>query len=72
MGYFGYLLSQAYFQLTPITVIVAILCLYYFGGLIFALFPGKKGISWAGHIFGFLAGIAAAYLLPLIQNMGMM
>lgn len=63
MGYFGYLLANAYYQLTATTIILAILCLYYLSGLFFALIPtGEKGISWEGHVFGFLAGILVAYL----------
>lgn len=62
MGYFGYLLAKAYFQFTASTLIVAGLCLYYFGGLFLAIFPSiKKNISWEGHLFGFLSGIFAAY-----------
>ncbi len=65
MGYFGYLLANAYYQLTATTIILAILCLYYLSGLFFALIPtGEKGISWEGHVFGFLAGILVAYLSP--------
>jgi len=63
MGYFGYLLANAYYQLTATTIILAILCLYYLSGLFFSLIPtGEKGISWEGHVFGFLAGILVAYL----------
>jgi membrane associated rhomboid family serine protease len=65
MGYFGYLLAEAYFQLNATTIILALICLYYFGGLILALFPGKKHISWEGHVCGFVAGITTAYLYPL-------
>jgi len=66
MGYFGYLLINAYHQPTMVTVLLALVCIYYFGGLFLALFPGKKGISWEGHVFGFVAGIAAAFLCPII------
>jgi membrane associated rhomboid family serine protease len=67
MGFFGYLLSKAYFSISATTIILAGFCIYYFGGLFLALFPGaKKNISWEGHIFGFAAGIATAYWLPKI------
>jgi len=62
MGYFGYLLAKAYFQVTATTIILAGVCLYYFGGLILSIFPGaKKNVSWDGHIFGLLSGIFVAY-----------
>lgn len=67
MGYFGYLLSKAYFHVTGTTIILAGICLYYFGGLILSIFPGaKKNVSWEGHIFGLLSGIFVAYYLPNI------
>lgn len=66
MGYFGYLLINAYHQPTMVTVLLAAVCIYYFGGLFLALFPGEKGISWEGHVFGCAAGIAAAFLYPML------
>lgn len=69
MGYFGYLLANAYYQFNATTAILAILCLYYFGGLLLELVPtARKNISWEGHVFGFFAGIAVAYLYPIIFN----
>jgi membrane associated rhomboid family serine protease len=70
MGYFGYLLSQAYFHLTATTVMLAGFCIYYFGGLFFSLVPGmKKNVSWEGHIFGFLSGIFTSYYLEHILGL---
>ena len=67
MGYFGYLLTKAYFQLTATTVFLAGFCLYYFGGLLLSLFPGaQKNVSWDGHIFGFVSGVFVSYYLPKI------
>ena len=66
MGYFGYLLANAYYNFNVTTIILAVICLYYFGGLIIALFPGKKEVSWESHVFGFIAGIAASYMYPTI------
>jgi len=67
MGYFGYLLAKAYFHITGTTIILAGVCLYYFGGLILSVFPGaKKNISWEGHTFGLLSGIFVAYYLSVI------
>jgi membrane associated rhomboid family serine protease len=62
MGYFGYLLANAYYHFTTTAILLALICLYYFSGLFMSLFPGKKGISWEGHLFGFLAGIASTII----------
>lgn len=70
MGYFGFLLAGAYFKITATTILVAIICLYYFGGLVLALFPSsEKHISWEGHVCGFLAGITAAYFSTTILHL---
>lgn len=66
MGYWGYLIANAFYQPAAMSIIFAIVSVYYFGGLIFALLPGKAGVSVEGHIFGFIAGIAATYLCPMI------
>ena len=34
-----------------------------YGGLIFGVLPGKAGVSWQGHLFGFVGGAIAAKLL---------
>jgi membrane associated rhomboid family serine protease len=61
-GYFGYILITAYTAPGLITILLAILAVYYFGGIFLGIFPGKKDISWEAHLFGFLGGILYAYL----------
>jgi len=61
MGYFGFLLANTFHDFNVSTLILGILCIYYFSGLLLLLLPGKKGVSWEGHIFGFISGIIAAY-----------
>lgn len=70
MGYFGYLLTDAYFKFTATTILLAVLALYYFGGLVSALFPsGRKDVSWAGHFFGFAAGCSSIYLCQVLHTL---
>ncbi len=64
-GYWGFLISNILNQGTFITVILGLISLYYFVGLFFGIFPGKKGVSWEGHLFGLLAGIASSYVIAL-------
>lgn len=69
MGYWSYLLFIAYQQETVLSIVLAIVCLYYFGGLLFNLFPLEVRSSWEAHIFGFLAGLAAAVGCPFFANL---
>ncbi len=67
MGYWSYLLIDAYQHITAVSIALAVVCLYYFGGLLFHLFPEDAKASWEAHVFGFLAGIAASYGLTYLQ-----
>lgn len=66
MGYWSYLLINAYHQGTWLSIVLAVVCVYYFGGLLFHLIPKAEKSSWEGHVFGFLSGLAAAYIVPFI------
>ncbi len=63
MGYWGYLLVNAYENPSAMTFIIVFVCIYYFGSLIFSLFPMEEKVSWESHIFGFLGGVSCA-LIP--------
>lgn len=62
MGYFGYLLVNAYQHPSLLSIILALVCIYYFGSLLGGFFPSEEKTSWEGHIFGFVAGLAAVYV----------
>lgn len=63
MGYFSYLLVSAYYHPSVNTWVLAGFCFYYFFSLFLSLFPEEERVSWEGHVFGFIAGLAAVYIL---------
>lgn len=65
MGYWGYLLINAYQHPSLMAIVLALVCLYYFGGLFFGLFPSREQVSWEGHLFGCIAGIITNYFFPM-------
>lgn len=64
-GYWGFLISNIYQNATVTTVILGLLSLYYFAGIFLGIFPKEKGVSWQGHLFGLLAGLATSYLIKM-------
>lgn len=62
-GYLGYLMSRGFIERSVGGVIFSVAILLVYGGMLYGVFPGQPGISWLGHLCGFLAGIAGAWLL---------
>jgi membrane associated rhomboid family serine protease len=70
-GYWSYLMLDAYTQGGALTILLAIVCVYYFAGIFFGIFPQQRGVSWEGHLFGLVAGMLVNYgliqgVLPLL------
>ncbi|MBD0313833.1 MAG: rhomboid family intramembrane serine protease [Microcoleus sp. T3-bin5] len=62
-GYLGYLLFRGYFERLAISVLMSLAVGVFYGSLIWGVLPGQIGISWQGHLFGFVGGAIAARLL---------
>ncbi len=64
-GYLGFLLSRGVVERSLGGVLLSLGLLLGYGGMLHGVLPGQPGISWLGHLCGFLAGIAGAWLLAL-------
>ncbi|MGB5769707.1 MAG: rhomboid family intramembrane serine protease [Crocosphaera sp.] len=62
-GYLGFLLLRGYFQRNFMSMFLSVLVTFLYGGLVLGVLPASPGISWQGHLFGFLGGILAAKLI---------
>jgi membrane associated rhomboid family serine protease len=62
-GYLGYLLLRGYFDRSVGAIVVSLILLVLYGGTLWGLLPLETGVSWTGHLFGFLGGALSAYLL---------
>lgn len=59
-GYFGYLLLRGYFERRWPSIVLSVAVALVYGGLLLGVLPGQPGISWEGHLFGFVGGGLAA------------
>ncbi|NDJ18066.1 rhomboid family intramembrane serine protease [Myxacorys almedinensis] len=59
-GYFGFLLSRAYFERSALSIALSLAVGLIYGSLIWGVLPTQLGISWEGHLFGFVGGVFAA------------
>lgn len=64
LGYWAFLLVNAYFEGGATAWVLAVLCLYYLAGLGLSLIPGDAGTSFEAHIFGAIGGAVAVYTVP--------
>jgi membrane associated rhomboid family serine protease len=62
-GLLGYLLARGFFERRLSSILLSVLVGLLYGGALWGLLPGQRGISWQGHLFGFLAGVLVAWLL---------
>ncbi len=62
-GYLGFLLLRGFFERGVVAILVAIVVGAVYAGALPGLLPGQPGISWQGHLFGFVGGVLAARVL---------
>ena len=60
-GLIGFLIFLGIFRREWIALVFSALIFVLYGGAVFSLLIYVPGISWAGHIFGFMSGILAAW-----------
>lgn len=62
-GWMVFLLVRGFFQRSAGQVLAAVVLFFFWGGMLWGLIPGQPHVSWAGHAFGALGGLLAAWLV---------
>ncbi len=59
-GLFGYLVAAVWFERKPLSLLAAAVAIVLYGSTVLFGFVPRPGLSWEGHLFGFIAGVVAA------------
>jgi membrane associated rhomboid family serine protease len=63
-GYFGFLIAYGIRVRSVPAIIGALLAIALYGYLMSGVLPSGPGVSFEGHLFGLIAGVLAAFILP--------
>lgn len=72
-GYFGYLAMRTWFTDNVVRKIIyfaigLFVMVTYGASMLFGMLPQANGISWQGHLFGFIGGVIAAWFIHRRQS----
>ena len=60
----GFLILSGILERRLVALLVSAFVAFSYGGtLMFGILPGQPGVSWDGHLFGVIGGVAAAWFL---------
>jgi len=59
-GLFGYLVTRGFVDRRIGDVLLGLLVGVVYGGILWGVLPTTTGVSWQGHLFGVIGGVAAA------------
>jgi membrane associated rhomboid family serine protease len=66
-GFVSFLFFSGIFRRDNKSIALALVITFLYGGLVWGMIPGLKGISWESHFFGAITGLLAAYMFRNID-----
>ncbi len=60
-GLFGFIFFSGIFRADMKSIALSLVIAFFYGGMVYGVFPGQPGISWESHLLGAVAGAGLAY-----------
>jgi membrane associated rhomboid family serine protease len=70
-GLFGYLLVRGFVDRRLLDIAVGLAVAAYYGSILWGVLPTAQGVSWQGHLFGLIGGVASAFLFRDVASVSM-
>ena len=66
-GFVSFLFFSGLFRKDNTSITLALIITFLYGGIVWGMLPGMKGISWESHLLGAVTGLVAAYLFRKVD-----
>lgn len=66
-GFVSFLFFSGIFRKDNKSIAIALIIIFLYGGIVWGILPGQKGISWESHLFGGIAGVIAAFIFKNVD-----
>lgn len=66
-GYVAFLFFNGLFRKDNKSIALSLLVVFLYGGLVWGILPGMRGISWESHFFGSIMGLIASFIFRKID-----
>ena len=66
-GFVSFLFFSGIFRRDNKSIAIALIVTFLYGGIVWGVLPGQKGISWESHLFGGIAGIITAFIFRKVD-----
>ena len=62
-GWAAYIVVAGFVQGRFLALLIGLVTIFLYGGLVWGVLPTQTGVSWDGHLFGAIGGVALAFAL---------
>ncbi len=63
----AFFIASGIFKKNLKAILLAVFVFLMYGGIVWGVLPGQPGVSWEGHLFGFITGIGLAYFFKDVE-----